>query len=319
LLGYDKPFLYKMVFAVRDLMVDAYPELRESADAVSKAVLSEEQRFAHTLDIGLKKLEDAFRSSSSQLSGEEAFKLYDTFGMPLYFMQDAARDQGIAFDQASFDRAMEEQKTRARASWKGAAKQTANPAYQQLPKSEFEGYRQTRSNGCEVLAIIHNGQGAQELKPGEQGEIILDHTPFYAEAGGQVGDRGWLYSEDHNTVVADVTGCYYPIQGVRAHQVLAKQSIRIGAKVDAVVNTDIRQATMRNHTATHLLHAGLREVLGKHVKQAGSLVAPGHLRFDFSHFTAVEDEELQDIEDIINKEVLRNRKVEVIENVPIDV
>ena len=117
---------------------------------------------------------------------------------------------------------MQEQRERARASWKGAAKQTANPAYQKLPKSDFEGYRQTRSNGCEVLAIIHNGQGAQELKPGEEGEIILDHTPFYAESGGQVGDRGWLYSDDHNTVVAEVKGCYYPIQGVRAHQVIVK-------------------------------------------------------------------------------------------------
>jgi alanyl-tRNA synthetase len=214
---------------------------------------------------------------------------------------------------------MEEQKTRARASWKGAAKQTANPAYQQLPKSEFEGYRQTRSDGCEVLAILHSGQGAQELKAGESGEVILDHTPFYAEAGGQVGDRGWLYSDDHNTIIAEVKGCYYPIQGVRAHQVVAKQAIRVGDKLDAVVNTDIRQATMRNHTATHLLHAGLREVLGKHVKQAGSLVAPNHLRFDFSHFTAVEDEELQDIEDIINKELLRNQKVETIVDVPIDV
>ncbi|MGA9804172.1 MAG: DHHA1 domain-containing protein, partial [Terriglobales bacterium] len=150
-------------------------------------------------------------------------------------------------------------------------------------------------------------------------EIILDHTPFYAESGGQVGDRGWLYSDDHNTVVAEVTGCYYPVQGVRAHQVVAKQAIRIGDKVDAVVDTAIREATMRNHTATHLLHAGLREVLGKHVKQAGSLVAPNHLRFDFSHFAGVEDEELQDIEDIINKEVLRNEKVEIVENVPIDV
>jgi len=193
-----------------------------------------------------------------------------------------------------------------------------------LPKSEFEGYRQTRSENCEALAIIskahgHNGQGVQELKPGDEGEIILDHTPFYAESGGQVGDRGWLYSDDHNTVVAEVIGCYYPIQGVRAHQVVAKQAIRVGDKVDAVVDTDIREATMRNHTATHLLHAGLREVLGKHVKQAGSLVAPNHLRFDFSHFTAVEDEELQDIEDIINRQVLRNTKIEVIENVPIDV
>src|SRR5207245_6018060 len=168
------------------------------------------------------------------------------------------------------------------------------------------------------LAIIRNGQGTQELKPSEEGEIILDRTPFYAESGGQVGDRGGLYSDDHNTVVAEVKGCYYPIQGVRAHQVIAKQAIRVGDKVEAVVNTEIRQSTMRNHTATHLLHAGLREVLGKHVKQAGSLVAHNHLRFDFSHFTAVEDEELQDIEDLINKEVLRNQKVETIENVPID-
>jgi alanyl-tRNA synthetase len=159
----------------------------------------------------------------------------------------------------------------------------------------------------------------KELKPGDEGEAILDHTPFYAEAGGQVGDRGWFYSDDHNTVVAEVIGTYYPVQGVRAHKIIAKQVIHIGAKVDAVVDTGVREATMRNHTATHLLHAGLREVLGKHVKQAGSLVAPNHLRFDFSHFSSVADEELQDIEDLINKEVLRNRKVETIENVPIDV
>jgi alanyl-tRNA synthetase len=319
LLGQTKPFLYQMVFAVRDLMQDAYPELNETADRVSKAVQVEETRFAHTMDVGLEKLEALLKTSSERLAGEDAFKLYDTFGMPLDFMQDAARDQGIEFDRAGFDRAMDEQKARARASWKGAAKQTANPAYQQLPKSEFEGYRQTRSDNCEVLAIIHKGQGVRELKAGEDGEVILDHTPFYAEAGGQVGDRGWLYSDDHNTIVADVKGCYYPIQGVRAHQLVAKQLIRVGDHVDAVVNTDIRESTMRNHTATHLLHAGLREVLGKHVKQAGSLVAPNHLRFDFSHFTAVADEELQDVEDIINKQVLRNRKVDTIADVPIDV
>jgi alanyl-tRNA synthetase len=253
------------------------------------------------------------------LGGDVAFKLYDTFGLPRDFIEDTCRDLGVAFDNPGFDRAMEEQKERSRASWKGAVKQTANPAYQQIPKSEFEGYYQTRTENCEVLAIIKDGQGAQELKPGDGGEIILDHTPFYAESGGQVGDRGWFYSDDHNTVVADVTGCYYPIQGVRAHQVVAKQAIRVGDNVDAVVNTETRAATMRNHTATHLLQAGLREVLGKHVKQAGSLVAPNHLRFDFSHFTGVAEEELQDIEDIINKEVLTNEKIQVIENVPIDV
>ncbi|MGA9862557.1 MAG: alanine--tRNA ligase [Terriglobales bacterium] len=353
LLGQTKPFLHKMVFAVRDLMQDAYPELEETADRVSKAVIAEENRFAHTMDVGLKKLQDelslAFHGALAtkegqtikdrhvkilreeerlrdnpigkwiSLSGEQAFKLYDTYGLPRDFIEDSLRDSGLFFDQEGFDRAMQEQRERARDSWKGAAKQTANPAYQQLPRSDFEGYRQTRSDNCGVLAIIKGSQGAQELKPGDSGEIILDHTPFYAESGGQVGDRGWLYSDDHNTVVAEVTGCYYPVQGVRAHQVVAKQAIRIGDKVDAVVDTAIREATMRNHTATHLLHAGLREVLGKHVKQAGSLVAPNHLRFDFSHFAGVEDEELQDIEDIINKEVLRNEKVEIVENVPIDV
>ena len=318
LLGQTKPFLHKMVFAVRDLMQDAYPELKETAEQVSQNVLLEETRFAHTLDVGLERLEALLKASGEQFAGAEAFKLYDTFGMPLDFMQDAARDQGIEFDQAGFDHAMEEQKSRARASWKGGTKQTANPAYQQLPKSIFEGYRQTRSDGCKVLAIIHNGQGARELKAGESGEVILDHTPFYADSGGQVGDKGWFYSDDHNTILAEVTGCYAPIQGVRAHQVVVKQAIRVGDKVDAVVNADVRRSTMRNHTATHLLHAGLREVLGKHVKQAGSLVAPNHLRFDFSHFTAVEDEELQDIEDIINKEVLRNQIVETITDVPID-
>ncbi len=384
LLGQTKPFLNEMVFAVRDLMQDAYPELKETAERVAKAIHVEETRFANTLTQGLELFEsfakqpirDVQGSLISQLeadrpdikdalsqvlreaaktndesvlftfvsnkfgveranvfrngwrdaegtplriSGRDAFMLYDTFGLPPDYIDDIARDRGIEFERHGFDEAMSEQRAIARASWKGAAKQTANPAYQKLPKSEFEGYTQTRSENCEVLAIIRDGQGAQELKPGQEGEVILDHTPFYAEAGGQVGDKGWFYSDDHNTVVAEVKGCYAPIQGVRAHQVLAKQAIRVGQKVDAVVNADIREATMRNHTATHLLQAGLREVLGKHVKQAGSLVAPNHLRFDFSHFTGVEDEELQDIEDLINKEVLRNVKVEVIPDVPIDV
>ena len=411
LLGQTKPFLYQMVFSVRDLMKDAYPELNETADRVSKAVHSEETRFAHTMSFGigylqqavtrpardahlvlLSKLDrdypdrksalgDALRRAENskdlnllfaevkklfgadvaanfasdwlaaealprQLSGKEAFDIFQTYGLPKDFIEEFCRDSGIEFDAHGFEVALNEERTRARASWKGAAKQTANPVYRHLwednnpnapsdtrplglayvpdderprKNSEFEGYRQTRSENCEVLAIIHHGRGVNQLEAGYEGEIILDHTPFYAEAGGQVADLGWLYSDDHNTVIAEVKGCYYPIQGVRAHQVFAKQVISVGAKVDAVVNTDVREATMRNHTATHLLHAGLREVLGKHVKQAGSLVSPNHLRFDFSHFTAVEDEELQDIEDIINKEVLRNRKVETIADVPIDV
>jgi len=369
LLGQKRPVvLYEMVREVQKMMSDVYPELTASGQVI-RVVNEEERRFHHTMEIGLEKLEEDLsavivtRSPSGEIGidardstcetrdalakavypGEKAFRLYDTFGLPLDFMQDAARDQGIEFGQEGFDRAMTEQRERARASWKGAAKKTASPAYSEFldhlyfadprfkehggsvaispskGQSEFVGYQQTQASSCGVLAIIMNGHGVQQLKPGDEGEIILDHTPFYAESGGQVGDRGWLYSDDHNTIVAEVRGCYSPIQGVRAHQVIAKQPIRIGDKVDAVVNADIRESTMRNHTATHLLQAGLREVLGKHVKQAGSLVAPDHLRFDFSHFTGVADEEVQDIEDLINKEVLRNEKIEVIENVPIDV
>jgi alanyl-tRNA synthetase len=322
LLGYKQAFLFMMARKVVKEMKDAYPELLENEERVAGTINREEERFANTIDKGMQELDDdltVLRGKGSDIyPGEQAFKLYDTFGLPADFIQDTLRDAGLKFDQDGFDRAMTEQRERARASWKGAAKQTANPAYQQLPKSEFEGYRQTRSENCEVLAIIKNGQGVQELRPGEEGEVILDHTPFYAESGGQVGDRGVLYSDELNAVVAEVKGTYYPVQGIRAHQVIAKQPIRVGDKVDAVVDTGIREATMRNHTATHLLHAGLREILGKHVKQAGSLVAPNHLRFDFSHFTAVEDEELQDIEDLINKEVLRNIKVETLTDVPID-
>ncbi|MFY9561236.1 MAG: alanine--tRNA ligase [Terriglobales bacterium] len=337
LLGKTEHFLHKMVLAVRDLMQDAYPDLKQTAERVSLIVLAEETRFAHTLDLGLKKLEDdikaafavldvhvktsigrdAPQSASPIYPGELAFKLYDTFGMPLDFIQDACRDQGVFFDQAGFDRAMEEQRERARASWKGAVKQAANPIYRELPKTAFEGYRQAESRNCEVLAIVKDGKSVPKLDANELGEIILDHTPFYAESGGQVGDTGRLYRDSEQ--VAWVTGCYSPVQGVRAHKVGTLQEIRVDDRLDAKIDTGFRDATMRNHTATHLLHAGLREVLGKHVKQAGSLVAPNHLRFDFSHFTGVEDEELQDIEDIINKEVLRNQKVEVIENVPIDV
>jgi len=323
LLGYQQPFLFLMANEVVKLMRDAYPELVEQEHRISEVIQAEESRFRNTLDQGMQELENDLKGLQSKGSnvypGNLAFRLYDTFGLPSDFIQDSLRDAGLTFDQAGFDRAMAEQRERARASWKGGAKQTANPVYQQLPKSVFEGYLETRSEDCEVVAIIKNGQGVQELKPGEEGEVILDRTPFYAEAGGQVGDRGTLYSDETNSLVAEVKGCYYPVQGVRAHQVVAKQSIRVGDKVDAVVDTAIRQSTMRNHTATHLLHAGLREVLGKHVKQAGSLVAPNHLRFDFSHFTAVADEELQDIEDLINQEVLHNQRIEVIQDVPIDV
>ncbi|HWX53436.1 MAG TPA: alanine--tRNA ligase, partial [Verrucomicrobiae bacterium] len=323
LLGSKAPFMWQMVYAVVKEMGAAYPELRESEERISDIVHLEEKRFANTIEKGMQELDDDFsvlRSSGTKdYAGENAFKLYDTFGLPFDFIMDACRDAGLHLDVEGFERAMAEQRERARASWKGGSKATASPVYRELSKTSFEGYRQTESRGSEVLAIVKDGQGVKSLSAGEDGEIVLDHTPFYADSGGQIGDTGVFYNDEHNAIVVDVTGCYSPIQGVRAHKVKARQPIHVGMKVDPVVNADIRQSTMRNHTATHLLHAGLREVLGKHVKQAGSLVDPRHLRFDFSHFTGVADEELQDIEDIINKEVLRNIKVETIEDVPIDV
>ncbi len=385
MLGQEQPFLYQMVFAVRDQMESAYPELKESADRVAKVLEAEELQFArvvaegsrrfdtviaellfpsvaekkhllrdlsvtraivvpgkHHIDFDemVRELQSSEPAAANQyfirllrqipgarfqttIPGAKAFHIFETYGLPLDFMADTARDLEIDFDLAGFENAKAEEQTRARASWKGGSKASASPLYQSLPRTEFEGYHKTLSTGCEVLAIIkpHDGTGVgvQELKPGERGDIVLDHTPFYADAGGQVGDVGWLYGEDHNTIVAEVEGVTYPVQGVRAHRVIAKQNIHVGDKVDAMVNDEVRRATMRNHTGTHLLHAALRNVLGTHVKQAGSLVDPAHLRFDFSHFASLDDEELQDIEDLANREVLRNDRVEVIEDVPIDV
>ncbi len=330
LLGTTTPFLGEMVYAVRDLMQEAYPELKETTGTVSQVVLAEERRFAHTLDIGLKKLDEligeALHAKDNQtppvaiLPGEKAFMLYDTYGLPRDFIEDACRDQGIQFNGAEFDRAMEAQRERAKASWKGVHKEAASPAYRDLTKTIFEGYTQLESKHCIVRGIFKPGaELTRELKPGEEGEVILDRTPFYAESGGQVGDVGWLYDAGNNAIVADVLGCVMPIQGVRFHLVRARAPLHIGDIVNPAVNREIRESTVRHHTATHLLHAALREILGKHVKQAGSLVAPDHLRFDFSHFSPVADEELQDIEDLINQEVLRNERVETFEDVPLDV
>jgi alanyl-tRNA synthetase len=319
--------MYQMVYAVRDEMAGAYPELKESADRVSKVVMAEERQFARVMETGLERLEQDFApllaakkgTASVTYPGAKAFHLYETYGLPLDFMVDAARDQGLEFDLTGFESARAEEQARARASWKGATKASASPAYRELPKTSFEGYTQLVSTNCEVLAIVRNGVGVPSSEPGEEVEVVLDHTSFYADSGGQVGDHGWLRSDDHNTVVGDVLGSTQPVQGVRAHRVRVKQPIALGMRVDTVVDAEFRDATRRNHTGTHLLHAALREVLGTHVKQAGSLVSPSRLRFDFSHFAAVADEELQDIEDIVNRQVLGNTKVQTLVDVPIDV
>jgi alanyl-tRNA synthetase len=314
LLGQENPFLHEMVYAVRDEMLAAYPELKESAERVAKVVLAEEQQFARTLELGLKQMnEETLRS------GAAAFRLYETFGMPLDFMTDAARDAGIPFDMVGFEAARSEEQARARASWKGGSQKTAAPVYRDLAKTEFAGYSALRVDGAKVLALVKDGVGVPELKGGEAGEVVLDATSFYADSGGQVGDQGWLYSGDHNQVIAEVSGATKPVQGVFAHKVRANHTISVGDTVDTVVDEANRLATERNHTGTHLLHAALREVLGKHVKQAGSLNDASRLRFDFSHFTGVAEEEQREIESIVNEQVLKNTKVETLVDVPIDV
>jgi alanyl-tRNA synthetase len=391
----EMPFLYKMVDAVRDLMIGAYPELADSASSVARIVEAEERQFARVLSIGSQRLEqliaevknnsphyenyflmkyssdddsnidlafglyeatqDLLRDGLTQKSrtaqliqtngvfsrlgggaviaqnvvddlgksksfpGKEAFHLYETYGLPFDFIQDACRDAGVELDLAGFEQARAAEQARARASWKGGSQKSASPVFRELPKTGFAGYRQLTVQGAEVLAIVKDGLGVQHANPGEEVELVLDQTSFYADSGGQVGDIGWLYSDDHNSVVAEVSGATKPVQGVFAHKALVRQPIRIGDKVDTVVDADYRNATRRNHTGTHLLHAGLREVLGKHVKQAGSLVDDHRLRFDFSHFAAIADEELQNIEDIVNKQVLANASVVTLEDVPIDV
>ncbi len=384
LLGQEKPFLYEMVYAVRDEMSDAYPELKESAERVAKVVLAEEEQFARVISSALGRLDEqlsalverkalfeeflaAEKKFESQANdpdheavkainaiyygkieakypeefrgeywgdecgtnhilrepvvypGKDAFNLYETFGLPLDFIQDAVRDAGLEFDLEGFERARAEEQARARASWKGGSQKSAAPVYRELEKTEFEGYSALRVDGAKVLALVKDGLGVAELRAGEAGEVVLDATSFYADSGGQVGDVGWLYSEDHNAVVADVSGASKPVQGVWAHRVIARQPLRVGDAVDTVVDGEVRAATTRNHTGTHLLHAALREVLGRHVKQAGSLVDRARLRFDFSHFAGVAEEELKEIEEIVNRQVLADTKVETLVDVPIDI
>ena len=342
LLGQEQPLMHLMVYAVRDEMQAGYPELKDTANRVSKTVLGEEQQFARVLEVGSRQLDQLIAqwkqnhisnlhnvlASAPELAngmqtgipGKLIFSLYETYGLPFDFMQDAVRDASASLfiDLAGFEAAKEEEQARARASWKGGVQKTASPVYTSLPKTDFEGYGALRIEGAKVLALVKGGEGVPELKAGEDGEVVLDATSFYADSGGQVGDTGWLYSPDGAQVVAEVSGCTKPVQGVFAHRVTAKQTIAVGDTVNTVVDGAERAATMRNHTGTHLLHAALREVLGTHVKQAGSLVNRARLRFDFSHFAGVAQEELQEVEDIVNREVLANTKVETFVDVPID-
>jgi alanyl-tRNA synthetase len=318
LLGATKPFLQEMVVTVRELMGEAYPELLEpSADRVPDIVLAEEIRFGRTLDSGLRKLEEELKplaaKPGSVYAGESAFRLYDTYGLPMDFIRDAARDLGVQFDEAGFEKAMHEQRTRARASWKGGSKESANPAFVKLAetfKTEPDFYCASHAKDCCIEAIITKSGAVSELKHGETGEVVLDRTVIYAESGGQMADTGAFYDNSELLQLAEVTGAFYPVAGLIAHKVKAKETLRVGDRVTVIADADRRARIMRNHTGTHLVHAALRNILGNHVKQAGSLNAPERLRFDFSHFAAVGSEELHDIEQQVNEEIRLNTQIE---------
>jgi alanyl-tRNA synthetase len=311
------PILARMSDEVRVQMRNAYPELQESAERVNRVLDEEERNFSRTVEVGLKKLEEDVapllelkkKQEVVWYPGEKAFRLYDTFGLPLDFIQDVLRDQGVQLKEVEFDRAMEEQRTRAKASWKGAHKDAANPVYAKLAqtfKTEPDFYSGTKTKDARIEAIVTKHGEVNELKAGEEAEIVLDRTSIYSESGGQVADTGAFFDNSGALELAEVRGAYYPVSRLVAHRVVAKEDLRLGDRVATVADPARRARDMRNHTATHLMHAALRNILGTHVKQAGSLVAPEHLRFDFSHFAQVDPSELADIEQQVNEEILKD-------------
>jgi alanyl-tRNA synthetase len=347
-LGMKTPFLHLLVFVVKNHMEQAYPELSAASMNVGKIVLAEEMRFANTVRLGWEKLQSDFAEIGiSQLkndlaegvqtvsslyketgrqypgsmighpvvlyNGAKAFRLYDTYGLPIDFIRDAVRDAGLVFDEPGFEKAMEEQKTKARASWKGGAKEAANPAYAKIADrftTEPCFYFGTTAKDSCIEAIITKSGSVNELKAGESGEIVLDRTAIYAESGGQVADTGAFYDNSESQLLAEVTGAFYPVAGLVAHKVVAKETLRVGDRVAVVADAERRARIIRNHTGTHLVNAALRNILGTHVKQSGSLNAPERLRFDFSHFAHVDAEELRDIEQQVNDEIRLNTQIE---------
>jgi alanyl-tRNA synthetase len=251
--------------------------------------------------------------SFDSYSGRKAFKLYDTYGLPRDFIEDVCRDAGITVDWSEFEDAMQEQRTRARASWKGAHKDVANPVFAKLAetyKTEPSFYQGTSTRDARVEAIITKNGPVKEIPAGVEAEVVLDRSAIYSESGGQVADVGKLYDNGEAIELADVKGAYYPVAGLIAHRVVALDTLRVGDRVATVADAARREHIKRNHTATHLMNAALRNILGTHVKQAGSLVEPGRLRFDFSHFAPVDSAELHDIEQQVNEEILLNNELE---------
>jgi alanyl-tRNA synthetase len=327
LLGQTAPFFHELVPAVCALMGEAYPELNAASEQVARVVRSEEGRFARTEESRLKLLDQQIESLKltaktaglqdlPAYAGRLAFQLYDTHGLQPELIREALRDQGVPLDESGFTKAfegqMEEQRQRGRTSWKGGSKETASPAYAKIAetfKTEKEFYHGTSAKDARIEAILTKGGPVNELKAGESGEVVLDRTVIYAESGGQMADTGWFYDPTGTGTLAEVTGAYYPVAGLVAHRVNAKETLHVGDRICVQADAERRARIIRNHSGTHLVHAALRNILGTHVKQAGSLNAPERLRFDFSHFAHVDAEELKDIEQQVNDEIRHNTEV----------
>jgi alanyl-tRNA synthetase len=312
MIGVEEPFLYKLTGFVAELMQSAYPEMIESVQRVARVVKDEEHRYATTFLEAEKQFNDAVAALAGHtIPGGVSFKLYDTYGLALDEQEDMARERGLAIDREGFETEMQQQRERARASWKGADKGAVVPAYQKLleqGRTKFLGYSDLEATS-RVIGLLVNRELVDEVPANTKVELVFDQTPFYAESGGQVGDRGAIYS-DAGDKVADVEGAFPGVPGLTVHRVATHAPIRVGDILRAEVAVPLRDSTRRNHTATHLLHASLRQVLGKHVKQAGSVVEPGRLRFDFTHYTAMDQAELLEVERLMNEEILKNIAVE---------
>jgi alanyl-tRNA synthetase len=299
-LGQHQPFFYRLVEDLDRAMGDAYPELREAKGRVAEVLKQEEERFAETLENGMAVLESALASGEKLLDGETVFKLYDTYGFPVDLTADICRERGVMIDMAGFEAAMEEQRSRARAASRFSA--AAGLEYSG-GKTEFHGY-DTLTLPARVVALYREGAQVQALKSGETGTVVLDRTPFYAEAGGQVGDRGELVGSAGTFEVADTQKIQADVYGHEG--TLKTGALKVGDEVEARVDLALRASTMRNHSVTHLMHKALREVLGPHVQQRGSLVDAEKTRFDFSHNKPVSGEEIREVEARVNAEIMQN-------------
>ncbi|WP_340696045.1 alanine--tRNA ligase [Hydrogenobacter thermophilus] len=312
-LGIKEPFLYRGVDLVVRLMKKAYPELENSASFVKGILKAEEERFLNTFQNALpfveEVLQEALREGRKFISGSQVFTLYDTYGFPLDMLEDIAREKGLSIDMEGFKEEMEIQRQKARKHFKVSSKEV-KPVYQHLKDigktTQFVGYTQYEAK-TRVTAILRNGELITELKEGQEGEIVLEKTPFYAERGGQVGDRGIIKGDDAYFVVEDTQS---PVDGVVLHiGKLIKGSIKVSDEVNAIIDIERREDIKRNHTATHLLHSALRHLLGDHVRQAGSLVSNEYLRFDFTHYEALSWEELAKVEELVNDHIRKNYEV----------